>query len=148
MPLYAIRQMKNVQNSIPSLDDFCEIRENEKGEPTVFIEPRTALILDSLTKRFGQTIFQSSKMSGLQSLGASSKLEKGLKGAFAKDIIDQKVPWLSLLDHFAGINVKSYIAKNPDAALNLLSNPSVQKIIANFQGKNSPGSGNRSYGAM
>jgi len=132
--------MKKMQNRIPSLDDFCEIKKDEDGKPQVFIEPRLALVLDGLSKRFAQTLFQSFKMSNLQGLGASAKLDKGLKAAFAKDIINEKMPWLSALEHFAGINVKSYITKNPDAALSLLSNPKVQQIIGGFMNRNnSPG---------
>lgn len=125
--------MKSMQKRIPKLDDFFQIRKNDKGEEQVFVEPKLALILDSL----GSRMFQSAKMSMFQGMGVQAKLDKGLKTAFAKDIVDKKIPILSIIGDFAGINVKQYIAKNPDAFLNLLADPRVQKFANNFmQGQN------------
>lgn len=137
---YAIYLTRRGLNKIPSLDDFVEIREGEKGEKEVFIEPRLALVIDGLSKRLGQSFFQSFKMSGLQGLGASAKIEKGLKTAMTQDVIDEKMPLLNLAGEFLGLNTKQYISKHPEALMQLanLAAPYLSKM--RFGKNNSPGS--------
>ena len=69
-----------------------------------------------------------------------------MKGAFAKDIVDEKLPILSLLGDFMGFNVKQYVAKNPDALMQLLAMPQVQGFLGRFMGgarPNNPGNRGR-----
>jgi hypothetical protein len=70
-----------------------------------------ALVVDAL----GQRVARGIKMSFLQGLGAQAKIEKGLKGAVAQDIIENKLPLLNLAGDILGFNTKQYIAKHPDA---------------------------------
>jgi len=113
---------------IPSLDDI--VRVNEDG--TIDMDQRLAAIVTGI----GQTMMQSFKMSALQGLSAQSKLEKGLKGAFAKDIIDNKMPILNMAGDLFGFNVKQYVAKNPDALMQLLGMPQVQGLLGRFMNNN------------
>lgn len=105
--LYAIREMKQARASIPSLGDF--IKEGEDGETII----RADVV--SLIDAFGSRMAKSLKMSFLQGMGATAKIEKGLKGAIAQDIIEEKMPLLNLAGDILGFNTKQYIAKHPDA---------------------------------
>jgi len=92
--------------------------------------------LQAIITGIGQTMMQSFKMSALQGLSVNSKLEKGLKGAFAADIIDNKLPILNMLGDFMGYNVKQYVSKNPDALMQLLAMPQVQGMLGQVMGNN------------
>jgi len=89
------------------------IGKDEEGE--IVIDER----LGVLVKAIGSTFAQSAKMSLLQGLGAQAKLDKGLKEAISKDIIEEKFPLFDVgagfLEDFTGFNVKQYITKNPQA---------------------------------
>jgi hypothetical protein len=105
--LYAIREMKQARASIPSLSDF--IKKGEDGE--TIIREDVMSVIDA----FGSRMAQSLKMSFLQGLGAQAKIEKGLKGAMAQDIIENKLPLLDLAGDILGFNTKQYITKHPEA---------------------------------
>ena len=134
--------MKKMQNRIPSIDDFF----GKDAEGHILIDERIGGVIDA----FGSRIAQSLKMSFLGNVSGNARLEKGLKGAFAKDIVDNKLPILNLLGDFMGYNVKSYVAKNPDALMQLISMPQVQGILGKYLGVagkgNSPGIGTVDYG--
>jgi len=68
----------------------------------------------------GSTIAKSLKFSLLGSISGQARLEKGLKGALAQDIVEQNMPILNLVGDFLGINTKKYIAKHPEAFLQLM----------------------------
>ena len=135
MSFLTLRRASRLENRIPSLDDYVEV--NEDG--TVDIEPRLAAIIGAI----GQKMFQSAKMSLLQGFSVNAKLDKGLKGAIASDIVENKMPLINLIGDVLGVNTRQYIAKNPDALMQLISMPQVQGLLANFypggQGHNSPG---------
>jgi len=122
---------------IPSLDDI--VRVNEDG--SIDMDNR----LQAIVSGVGQTMMQSFKMSAMQGLSVNSKLEKGLKGAIAQDIIEEKLPLLDagagLLKEFTGYNVKKYIAKNPDALMQLISMPQIQNLLASVMSNNGRQSG-------
>ena len=128
----SLRKMNRFDRLIPNLDDI--VRVNEDG--SIDMDNRLQAVISTI----GQTMFQSLKMSMLQGLSVNSKLEKGLKGAMAKDIIEEKMPLLDagagILKEFTGFNVKQYIAKNPDALMQLLGMPQVQGLIGQFMGNN------------
>ncbi|MCK5611801.1 hypothetical protein KAR91_58570 [Candidatus Pacearchaeota archaeon] len=90
------------------------VSQSEDGELT--IREDVSKVIDA----FGSRVAQSLKMSFLQGLGANAKIESGLKGAIAEDVIDNQMPILNLVGDFAGINVKKYISKHPDAVGQLL----------------------------
>jgi len=85
------------------------VKRGEDGE--INMREDLALLIDA----FGSRIAKSLKMSFLQGLGAQAKIEKGLKGAMAQDIIENKMPLLNLAGDILGFNTKQYIAKHPDA---------------------------------
>ena len=138
LSLYIIRQTKRTAALIPSLSDF--IQRGEDGE-TIMRED-LALVIDA----FGQRMAQGIKMSFLQGLGAQAKIEKGLKGAMAQDIIENKLPLLNLAGDILGFNTKQYIAKHPDAlgqiiqlAAPLLQGGGLQGIMQPNQGNGEKG---------
>ena len=110
------RRMNQIQNMVPSIDDV--VRVDEDG--TIHMDQR----LHAIVTGIGQTMMQSFKMSALQGLSVDAKLEKGLKGAIAQDIIEEKFPLLDagagILGDFTGFNVKKYITKNPEALMQLI----------------------------
>lgn len=106
------------------------VSKDEEGN--VLMDERLVAVIDGI----GARMMQSFKMSALQGLSVNAKLEKGLKGAFAADILDNKMPILNLLGDFMGYNVKSYVAKNPNALMQLLSMPQVQGFLGNVMGNN------------
>ena len=124
----SLRRMNKFENLIPSLDDIVKV--NDDG--SIDMDTRLQAIITGI----GQTMMQSFKMSALQGLSVNSKLEKGLKGAFAADIIDNKLPILNLLGDFMGYNVKQYVSKNPDALMQLLAMPQVQGLLGSVMGNN------------
>jgi hypothetical protein len=110
--LYSFHQIKQARAAIPSLSDF--IKKGEDGE--TIIREDVASLIDA----FGSRMAQGIKMSFLQGLGAQAKVEKGLKGALAQDIVENKMPLLNLAGDILGFNTKQYIAKHPDALGQLL----------------------------
>lgn len=112
LSLWMVRQTKQARALIPSLSDF--IRRGEDGETV--IREDVAVVIDALGSRMAQHF----KMSFLQGLGAQAKLEKGLKGALAQDIVEEKMPLLNLAGDILGFNTKEYISKNPQALGQLL----------------------------
>lgn len=126
---YSIRRLNSFEKKIPSLDDYVQIDE-ETGE--IQIERR----LNALLTGAGASMMKSAKMGFLGQLSGQARLEKGLKGAMAKDIVDNKMPLLSLVGDFLGYNVKQYIGKNPDALMQLVSMPQIQGLLANMSGNN------------
>ena len=119
--------LRDVEDMIPSIDDFIS---EENGEWQ--IDERLVKVIDLA----GSRMFQSAKMSAIQGLGAQAKIEKGLQGAFAADIIENKMPILDLIGEFAGINVKKYITKHPQAIAQIVQ--MFGPMMQNF-GKNNPG---------
>jgi len=69
-------------------------------------------------------------------LSADAKLDKGLESAMAKDFIEEKIPFIDLIDEFTGLNTKKYLTKNPRAMFSLMKQPGVQNLIAKFMGNN------------
>ena len=114
--LYGIHEIRNskrmVQEIVPSLDDY--IFQDDAGE--WHVEERLAKVFDLVGSRMAQSI----RMSFLQGLGAQRKIEKGLKGALAKDIVEKKMPLLNLAGEFLGFNTQEYLGKHPEAIGQLL----------------------------
>lgn len=108
---YSIREIRRsralITDSLPSLSDY--VKKGEEDE--IIIREDLAVLIDA----FGSRIAKSLKMSFLQGLGANAKIEKGLKGAMASDIIDNKMPIINLIGEVMGFNTKQYISKHPEA---------------------------------
>lgn len=115
----SLREIRRTRSSIPALSDF--IKKGEDGE-TIMREDIT-MVIDA----FGSRIAKSFKMSLLQGLGANAKIEKGLKGAMMQDIVEEKMPLLNLAGDLLGFNTKQYLAKHPDAIMQLA--PLAQKFM-------------------
>ena len=138
----SLRNMNRYNRWFSNLSQY--IGKDEEGH--VVMDERIVAFIDAFASRF----FQSAKMSMLGNLSGNARLEKGLKDAFTKDIIEEKLPLLDagagILKEFTGYNVKKYIAKNPDALMQLLSMPQVQGFLKNFSGampSNNPGNRGR-----
>lgn len=110
--LVIFRQFKQAQAMIPSFDDLFE--EGEDGQ--LLVDERLSKVIDA----FGSRMAKSLKMSFLQGLGAEAKISKGLKGAVAQDIVDNKFPLFNLIGDAMGFNTKQYVAKHPEAIGQLL----------------------------
>jgi len=72
-----------------------------------------------MIKALSSSLATSLKMSLLGSLSGPARLDKGLKGAIAQDIVQEKMPMLNLIGDFLGINTKQYIGKHPEAMMQL-----------------------------
>jgi len=114
------------------------VTRSEEGE--ILIDERLGVLIDAL----GSRLVQGVKMAGLQALGVTAKLDKGLKQAFTKDMLEDKFPLIGLASDVGseifGVNVKQYITKNPDALVQLLGMPQVQGLLASLGQKNDGGS--------
>ena len=133
-----LKRSSRIEKMIPSLDDIVRVNEDK----TIDMDPR----LQAIVQGVGQTMMQSFKMSALQGLSVDSKLQKGLKGAMAQDIVEEKLPLLQAAGDFLGFNTKAYIKKNPDALFQLVQIPAVRNFIGGFLGNNGAlgsNSGNR-----
>jgi len=146
---YSLREIKRsralITENIPSLSDYVQKRED--GE--IIIREDLATLIDA----FGSRMAKSLKMSFLQGLGANAKIEKGMKGAMAQDIIENKMPLLNLAGDILGFNTKQYISKHPEALGQLiqLAGPLLQGGKLNLgglmgQGQPSQDQGNGGYG--
>ena len=101
--------------------------EDEEGNP--LLDARVVKIIEAL----GSSLAKSLKFSLLGSISGQARLEKGLKGALAQDIVEQNMPILNLVGDFLGINTKKYIAKHPEAFLQLMQQfaPMLMKMRLN-----------------
>lgn len=132
--LYSIREIRSsralITESLPSLDDFVF----EKDGQWV-MDARLGKLIDA----FGSRIATSLKRSFMQGLGAQSKIDKGIKGAMAQDVIENKMPLLNLVGNVLGINTKQYIGKHPEALVQLM--PLIQKFLPGQASQNNPSGG-------
>jgi len=126
---YSLREIKRsralITDSLPSLEDY--VHRGEDGE--INIREDLAMLIDA----FGSRMAKSLKMSFLQGLGAQAKIDKGIKGAMAMDVVENKMPILNLIGDVLGFNTKKYISQHPEALAQLI--PYVQGLMQN----NSPG---------
>jgi len=112
--LYTERRFRRYDNLVESALGFLRYEEDEEGNP--MLDARLVKIIEAL----GSTIAKSLKFSVLGSISGQARLEKGLKSAMTQDLIDNQMPILNLIGDFLGINTKKYIAKHPEAFLQLM----------------------------
>jgi len=96
-----------------SVGGFFRYEEDSEGKP--MIDARLGKIIGV----FSSSLASSLKMSLLGSLSGPARLDKGLKGAMAQDIVEQKMPMVNLIGDFLGFNTKKYIGKHPEAMMQL-----------------------------
>jgi len=87
--------------------------------------------LGALIQTVSSGMAKSIQMSVMGSLSGQARMEKGLKGAIAADIIEEKMPLVNMIGDFVGINTKKYITKHPDAMGQLasLAGPYLQQFL-------------------
>lgn len=117
LALWSIRKMNAKLESFEelgaSMGQLLRYEESEEGE--VMLDTRLVKIIDAL----GSRVASSMKMSILGQRSGDARLEKGLKAAMTKDIVEREMPLLKLVSDFLGYNTKEYIEQNPDAILQL-----------------------------
>jgi len=115
--IHTVRRMNKKLESFEGLaetaQEFLRYEEDEEGNP--MIDAR----LGKMIKMFSSGLATSLKMSMLGALSGPARLDKGLKGAIAQDVVEEKMPMLNLIGDFLGINTKKYIGKHPEAMLQL-----------------------------
>jgi len=136
VPYLLLRRFKRFERLADTVEELFTVQYAEDGE--AMIPEKTAVFV----KAISSTMAQSLKMSVLGQLSGPARMEKGLKKAFTEDIIDEKLPILNLLDSFAGVNVKKYITKNPEALMQIL-----QFAGPMLQGMNQGGASGSTYGS-
>jgi len=111
--VYTVRSMNNKLGKFEGLADsagaFLRYEESEEGEP--LLDARLVKIIGVGAGALAKSL----KMSLLGGLSGQARLEKGLKGAIAQDVVENKMPIINLIGDAMGINTKQYIAKHPDA---------------------------------
>lgn len=127
----------------PIIQDFAALfryEEDENGAPQIDVR------LTKIAEAFSGGIAKSLQMSVMGQLSGNARLEKGLKGAITKDVIDEKMPIINLVGDFMGINTKKYITKHPDAMAQIMRmfGPQIQQFM---QGRGNNG-GQRGGGGV
>ena len=118
--LFAVLTVRSMNNKLGKFEDladsvgsFLRYEEDEEGKPLIDARLQKILTVGS------SALAQSLKMSLLGSLSGPARLEKGLKGAIAQDIVEEKMPMVNLIGDFLGFNTKKYIGKHPEAMMQL-----------------------------
>lgn len=81
----------------------------------VLLDARVVKMIETLSSGMAKSL----QMSFLGKLSGPARLDKGLKGAIASDIVEEKMPMVSLIGDFLGVNTKKYIQKHPEAMMQL-----------------------------
>ncbi|MFH1327928.1 MAG: hypothetical protein ABIH76_03645 [Candidatus Bathyarchaeota archaeon] len=142
--IYTVRKMNSklevFEEIAASVGGLFRYEEDSEGKP--MIDARLGKIIST----FSSGIAQSLKMSLLGSLSGPARLDKGLKGAMAQDIVEQKMPMVNLIGDFLGFNTKKYIGKHPEAMMQLGS--MIAPMLGNIKlgGGSNPRSGNDGVG--
>lgn len=107
--------LRNMNRYNSTFDNFKNlIGKDEQGN--IVMDERIVTVIDAV----GSRLFQSAKMSFLQGMSVDSKTQKGLEGAIALDVVEEKMPILEMAGDFLGFNTKAYIKKNPKAMFQLI----------------------------
>jgi len=125
------RQLKKFDQLADSVSQLFRYEEDENGQP--LLDARLVRIIETL----GSSLSKSLQMSFLGKLSGQARLEKGLKSAIAQDVIEQKAPLLNLIGDFLGVNTKQYIAKHPEAFMQI-AQMVMPMLMKNVQGGNAP----------
>lgn len=126
--VYTVRKMNSKLEKFgglaDSVSDLLRYEEDEEGNP--LIDARLSKMMMVLSSGMAKSI----KMSMLGGLSGPARLEKGLKGAIAADVVDNQMPIINLIGDMVGINTKKYISKHPDAMMQLAAKfaPQLQNL--------------------
>jgi len=134
------KRFQRFENLADSVSDLLRYEEDEQGNP--MLDARLVKVIEAL----GSSLAKSLKFSLLGTISGQARLEKGLKGAIAQDIIEQNLPILNLIGDFLGFNTKKYIAKHPEAALQLFQQFAPMLLKLKSAQGNSPGNYPNPYG--
>ena len=129
--LWTNKRFQRFERLADSVSDLLRYEEDEEGNP--LLDARLVKVIEAL----GSSLAKSLKFSLLGSLSGQARLEKGLKAAITQDIIDQNMPILNLIGDFLGINTKQYIAKHPEAFIQLMQHFGPMLAKLRVQGFNS-----------
>ena len=146
--LFAIMTIRKMNKKLEVFEELGEsvgqlFRYEEDSEGKPLIDTR----LSKMINMFSSSLASSIKMSVLGSLSGPARLDKGLKGAIAQDIVEQKMPMVNLIGDFLGFNTKKYIGKHPEAMMQLAN--MVAPILQNVKlggGSSSQGHDGVGYG--
>ena len=120
-------KLETFEELADSVGSLFRYEEDSEGKP--MIDARLNKIIGTFSSALSSDMAQSLKMSLLGSLSGPARLDKGLKGAMAQDIVEEKMPMVNLIGDFLGFNTKKYIGKHPEAMMQLGS------LIAPMLGK-------------
>lgn len=143
--IFTVRKMNQKLETFEELGQsvgaMFRYEEDDDGNPLVDAR------LSKMIGMFSSAMARSLKMSMLAGLSGQARLEKGLKGAIASDVVENKMPILNLIGDFMGINTKQYVAKHPDAMMQLAAQfmPMLQKARLGA-GSNRAGNDGVGYG--
>lgn len=144
--IYSLRKLRRFESLGDTIEDLFRYEEDEEGNP--LIDARLTKMMQTLSSSLATSL----RMSVLGQLSGPARLDKGLKGAMASDVVENKMPVINLLGDVFGINTSKYIAKHPDALMQLMGDPRVQQFLGSImkgQGNNpgrNDGSGRAGYG--
>lgn len=125
--LYMTRKLNRYDDLVESVSDLLRY-ETDEETGQVLLDARLTGMIGALSSGIAKSI----KMSLLQGLSVDAKLEKGLKGAIAQDVVENKMPILNLVGDVLGFNTKAWIAKHPEALAQLA--PMLGKFMGGIQG--------------
>ena len=144
--LFAILTVRKMNKKLESFEELGQnvgqlfrYEEDEDGNPLVDAR------LTKMITMFSSSMAKSLKMSVLGSLSGPARLEKGLKGAIASDVVQKQMPILGLIGDVMGINTQKYVSKHPDALMQLAARfaPQLQNLKL---GTSASGRGNDGVG--
>jgi len=140
--IYTERRFRKYDDLANSVSELFRYEEDEEGNP--MLDARLVKIIEAL----GSSIAKSVKFSVLGSISGQARLEKGLKSAMAQDLIDNQMPILNLIGEFLGINTRKYIAKHPEAFIQLMQHfaPALLRFKLGNGSQNSNLENNRYWG--
>ena len=143
--LFAILTVRKMNKKLETFEELGQnvgqlfrYEEDEEGQP--LLDAR----IGKMITLFSSSVAKSLKMSMLGSLSGPARLEKGLKGAIASDVVQKQMPILGLIGDVMGINTQKYVSKHPDALMQLAARFAPQ--LANLKLGSNPTHGNDGVG--
>ena len=126
---YSIRKLKRFERLGDKVEELIRYEEDEEGNPQLDVR------VVKMIKTFSSSMAQSIQMSILGKLSGPARLDKGLKGAMAADLTENKMPLLGLVGDIFGINVQKYIKTHPDAMMQLMGDPRIQQFLGSMMNR-------------
>jgi len=127
--LYSVRKLKRFEELGDTVQELFRYEEDEEGNP--LLDAR----IGKMIQTFSSGIAKSIQMSFLGKLSGPARLDKGIKGAMASDIVENKMPIINLVGDIFGVNTSKYIQKHPDAMMQLMGDPRVQQFLGSMMNR-------------